>query len=92
MLLGIKLGIDQIKENQEAYDLSGKMSPNFVNDGNTPVQILNSIVKPGGQFSFQFDNTVFKNQQIPIRFRESGIDNPLKILNVYWGVAEKDCN
>lgn len=74
---------DQITESENNYPLNGKVSPNFINEGNTDVTVALSTIKPGGQLTLNFPNHILEGF-LSVRFRESGVESPINLLTIYW--------
>lgn len=83
MLLAGTVGRDQVSQSTENYDLKGMIQPNFINEGNTPVRIMQSTIQPGGQMPFNFPNHVLSGK-ISIQFLSEGVEKAINLVNVYW--------
>lgn len=87
-MLKANLDFKIIKEDTDNFPLNGMIEPTFYNFGDNDVEVLHSVIKPGGKFFAGVLNMVMTNN-VPIVFQ--GAKGAKRKLIVYYGSPITDC-
>jgi len=77
-----------ITENDDNFSLEGMIEPTFYNFSDNDVEVLYSVIKPGGKFFAGVVNMVMMNK-VPIIFK--GSKAAKRKLIVYYGSPIIEC-
>ncbi len=82
------LGFKIITDDTDNFPLKGMIEPTFYNFGESDVEVLHSVIKPGGKF-FAGVLSMVMNNEVPIVFK--GAQGAKRKLIVYYGSPITDC-
>lgn len=88
-MLKANLDFKIIRDDTDNFPLKGMIEPTFYNFGENDVEVLHSVIKPGGKFLAGVLNMVMNNN-VPIVF--TGAKEARRKLIVYYGSPITDCD